>query len=96
MNGIVLGMVMAVGSAGAPALRAPDAAVAPAAFTITVPDEAAPALKLPRDLLIEDPRPLWRLESSRATQASAAKPSSMAVRVIGTALARSAGSGPAA
>ena len=43
-------------------------------------------LELPADLVTEASRPVWRLESSRAAQTTAANRPSTFARVIGTAL----------
>jgi hypothetical protein len=45
-----------------------------------------PTLQLPVDLVSEPSLPIWRLESPRVTQATAAKRPSTAAKIIGTAL----------
>ena len=88
MNGIVLGMVMLVSAAGgSPAPDTPDATMARAAVTVTLPHDAAPALILPRDLLMDEPfRAVSRFDRSRNGQAPAATRSSKLARVIGVAV----------
>jgi len=84
MNGIVLGMVLLASSAGSPA---PDPTVAPAASAVVDWDATGPALKLPRVLIDEPSLPAWRLDSARTAQATtAARRSSTAAKIIGTAL----------
>jgi hypothetical protein len=85
MNGIVLGMMMLVSSAGA--VPAPDTPVGPAASAATRWDDADPPLKLPR-VLVDEPRPAaWRLDPPRSAQTTAAaNGSSTAAKIIGTAI----------
>jgi hypothetical protein len=87
MNGIVLGVVMLISSGGAsPVLQTASATVAPTALTINLPDDATPALRLPRDLLNEQSRPVSRFDWSRSAQATAAKRSSRTARIVGVAV----------
>ena len=86
MNGIVLGMVMLASSAGGSPAR--DATVAPAS-ALVCGEDAGPALKLPRVLVDESSLPEWRLDSptpKHAQATAAARGSSTAAKIIGTAV----------
>ena len=85
MNGIVLGMAMLASSAGPS--PASDVTVAPAASAVVRRDDRVPALKLPRVLVVEPSLPVWRFDSPRNAQpTAAARGSSTAAKIIGTAV----------
>jgi hypothetical protein len=83
MTGLVIGMAMLASAGGPPADSATVGTAAVTAPSVERVAQPPAPLKLPTDLVYEQPHLQWRAEAARASQSTSTRQSSTAAKVIG-------------